>query len=148
MGLRVLILGGDRYLGWPTDPAFSRQGHRVALVDKLRQAATIVRHRTSSGTCSAERERMISETSFRLTAKDYPWLLPLAVVGAVATGCKRAVTRRERWWLTTRLEGYRAAVKGPIPCETHLRSSGSWTICDSPVPSPAWCCLAPVCWTG
>jgi NAD(P)-dependent dehydrogenase (short-subunit alcohol dehydrogenase family) len=88
-----LILGGDGYLGWPTAPAFSRQGHRVALVDKLRQAATIVRHRTSSGTCSAERERMISETSFRLTAKDYPWLLPLTVVGAVATGCKRAVTR-------------------------------------------------------
>ena len=93
MGLRVLILGGDGYLGWPTAPAFSRHGHRVALVDKLRQAATIVRHRTSSGTCSAEREWMISETSFRLTAKDYPWLLPLAVVGAVATGCKRAVTR-------------------------------------------------------
>ena len=56
---------------------------------------------------------MISETSFRLTAKHYPWLLPVALVGAIATGCKRAVARRELWWLTTRLEGYRAAMKGP-----------------------------------
>ncbi len=35
MGLRILILGGDGYLGWPTAMAFSRQGHRVAVVDNF-----------------------------------------------------------------------------------------------------------------
>jgi UDP-sulfoquinovose synthase len=32
---RILILGGDGYLGWPTAMAFSRQGHRVAVVDNF-----------------------------------------------------------------------------------------------------------------
>ncbi len=35
MGLRVLVLGGDGYLGWPTAIAFSRAGHRVAIVDNF-----------------------------------------------------------------------------------------------------------------
>jgi UDP-sulfoquinovose synthase len=30
-----LVLGGDGYLGWPTAMAFSRQGHRVAVVDNF-----------------------------------------------------------------------------------------------------------------
>jgi UDP-sulfoquinovose synthase len=32
---RILVLGGDGYLGWPTAMAFSRQGHRVAVVDNF-----------------------------------------------------------------------------------------------------------------
>jgi UDP-sulfoquinovose synthase len=32
---RVLILGGDGYLGWPTAMAFSRAGHRVVIVDNF-----------------------------------------------------------------------------------------------------------------
>ncbi len=35
MGLRVLVLGGDGYLGWPTALAFSAAGHRVAVVDNF-----------------------------------------------------------------------------------------------------------------
>ena len=35
VGQRILILGGDGYLGWPTAMAFSRQGHRVAVVDNF-----------------------------------------------------------------------------------------------------------------
>ena len=31
--MRVLILGGDGYLGWPTAMAFAAQGHDVAVVD-------------------------------------------------------------------------------------------------------------------
>jgi UDP-sulfoquinovose synthase len=31
--MRVLILGGDDYLGWPTAMYLSRRGHEVALVD-------------------------------------------------------------------------------------------------------------------
>ena len=31
--MRVLILGGDGYLGWPTAMHFSAQGHEVAVVD-------------------------------------------------------------------------------------------------------------------
>jgi UDP-sulfoquinovose synthase len=33
--LRILILGGDGYLGWPTAMAFSQQGHEVMVVDNL-----------------------------------------------------------------------------------------------------------------
>ncbi|TMF34343.1 MAG: NAD-dependent epimerase/dehydratase family protein [Chloroflexi bacterium] len=35
MGRRVLILGGDGYLGWPTAMAFSRAGERVTVVDNF-----------------------------------------------------------------------------------------------------------------
>ncbi|MGH2696586.1 MAG: NAD-dependent dehydratase, partial [Actinomycetota bacterium] len=38
--MRVLILGGDGYLGWPTAMHFSRLGHDVHLVDnELRRRA-------------------------------------------------------------------------------------------------------------
>ncbi|MBI5644473.1 NAD-dependent epimerase/dehydratase family protein [Candidatus Kaiserbacteria bacterium] len=33
--MRVLILGGDGYLGWPTAMYFSRKGHEVAVVDNF-----------------------------------------------------------------------------------------------------------------
>jgi UDP-sulfoquinovose synthase len=33
--VRVLILGGDGYLGWPTAMSFSQAGHDVAVVDNL-----------------------------------------------------------------------------------------------------------------
>jgi Nucleoside-diphosphate-sugar epimerases len=32
---RILILGGDGYLGWPTAMAFSKAGHRVTVVDNF-----------------------------------------------------------------------------------------------------------------
>ncbi len=35
MTQRILVLGGDGYLGWPTAMALSRQGHRVAVVDNF-----------------------------------------------------------------------------------------------------------------
>ncbi len=40
--MRVLILGGDGYLGWPTAMYLSRRGHEVAVVDNYfrRQACT------------------------------------------------------------------------------------------------------------
>ncbi len=67
---------------------------------------SVVLHRTSSGTHVRRRERMIAETSFRLTAKHYPWLLPPAIVGAFVTALKRTVTTRQAWWLTERFRGY------------------------------------------
>ncbi len=33
--MRVLILGGDGYLGWPTAMYLSRRGHDVGVVDNL-----------------------------------------------------------------------------------------------------------------
>ena len=33
--MRVLILGGDGYLGWPTALRFSARGHEVAVVDNF-----------------------------------------------------------------------------------------------------------------
>ena len=35
MTQRILILGGDGYLGWPTAMALSKAGHRVAVVDNF-----------------------------------------------------------------------------------------------------------------
>jgi UDP-sulfoquinovose synthase len=35
MAQRILVLGGDGYLGWPTAMALSRAGHRVAVVDNF-----------------------------------------------------------------------------------------------------------------
>jgi UDP-sulfoquinovose synthase len=35
MTQRILVLGGDGYLGWPTAMAFSRAGHRVMVVDNF-----------------------------------------------------------------------------------------------------------------
>lgn len=38
--MRILILGGDGYLGWPTSMHFSKAGHEVhALDDYLRRRA-------------------------------------------------------------------------------------------------------------
>src|SRR5205085_12678532 len=38
--MRILILGGDGYLGWPTAMRFSSRGHDVRLVDNyLRRLA-------------------------------------------------------------------------------------------------------------
>ena len=31
--MRVLILGGDGYLGWPTAMSFAAKGHRVYVID-------------------------------------------------------------------------------------------------------------------
>jgi UDP-sulfoquinovose synthase len=31
--MRILILGGDGYLGWPTAMRFSNRGHEVHVVD-------------------------------------------------------------------------------------------------------------------
>ena len=38
--MRILILGGDGYLGWPTAMRFSSRGHEVHVVDNyLRRTA-------------------------------------------------------------------------------------------------------------
>lgn len=33
--MRILVLGGDGYLGWPTAMHFARAGHEVAIIDNL-----------------------------------------------------------------------------------------------------------------
>ena len=33
--MRILILGGDGYLGWPTAMHFSNLGHDVAIADNM-----------------------------------------------------------------------------------------------------------------
>jgi UDP-sulfoquinovose synthase len=40
--MKILVLGGDGYLGWPTAMHFSSQGHEVAVVDNfLRRAMSV-----------------------------------------------------------------------------------------------------------
>ena len=33
--MKVLILGGDGYLGWPTAMRFAARGHEVSIVDNF-----------------------------------------------------------------------------------------------------------------
>jgi N-acetylglucosaminyl-diphospho-decaprenol L-rhamnosyltransferase len=101
------------------DPAFFMYGEDVDF--SLRAARngyllllardSVVIHRTSSGTETVARERMVSESGLRLTYKHFAWLVPAALLGAVATGIKRAAARRRPWPLTIRLRGYLDALR-------------------------------------
>ena len=46
--MRVLILGGDGYLGWPTAMRFSAGGHEVTVVDNFSRRAWHQKHGTGS----------------------------------------------------------------------------------------------------
>jgi UDP-sulfoquinovose synthase len=46
--MRVLILGGDGYLGWPTAMRFSQRGHDVSVVDNFSRRRWHERHGTDS----------------------------------------------------------------------------------------------------
>src|SRR6266516_7064714 len=46
--MRVLILGGDGYLGWPTAMRFSARGHEVSVVDNFSRRRWHVQHSTDS----------------------------------------------------------------------------------------------------
>ena len=46
--MRILILGGDGYLGWPTAMRFSARGHEVSVVDNFARR----RWHTENGTDS------------------------------------------------------------------------------------------------
>jgi len=46
--MRVLILGGDGYLGWPTALRFSAKGHEVAVVDNFSRRRWHTEHGTDS----------------------------------------------------------------------------------------------------
>src|SRR5262245_6468953 len=46
--MRILILGGDGYLGWPTAMRLSARGHEVAIVDNFSRRRWHERHGTDS----------------------------------------------------------------------------------------------------
>jgi len=46
--MRVLILGGDGYLGWPTAMRFSAAGHEVSVVDNFSRRRWHTQHSTDS----------------------------------------------------------------------------------------------------
>jgi UDP-sulfoquinovose synthase len=46
--MRVLILGGDGYLGWPTAMRFSARGHEVAVVDNFARRRWHIENSTDS----------------------------------------------------------------------------------------------------
>jgi UDP-sulfoquinovose synthase len=46
--MRILILGGDGYLGWPTAMRFSAGGHEVSVVDNFSRRRWHVQHSTGS----------------------------------------------------------------------------------------------------
>src|SRR4051794_1073469 len=78
--MRILILGGDGYLGWPTALRFSTRGHEVAIVDNFSRRRWHQEHRTDSLTPILPLEERIaawSELSGRQLA---------SFVGAVEDG--------------------------------------------------------------
>jgi UDP-sulfoquinovose synthase len=46
--MRILILGGDGYLGWPTAMRFSARGHEVAVVDNFSRRRWHIQNSTDS----------------------------------------------------------------------------------------------------
>ncbi len=46
--MRILILGGDGYLGWPTAMRFSARGHEVAIVDNFSRRRWHIQNSTDS----------------------------------------------------------------------------------------------------
>jgi UDP-sulfoquinovose synthase len=46
--MRILILGGDGYLGWPTAMRFSSRGHEIAVVDDFSRRRWHLRNSTDS----------------------------------------------------------------------------------------------------
>jgi UDP-sulfoquinovose synthase len=60
-GVRILILGGDGYLGWPTAMHFSDAGHDVAVVDNfLRRAMSIELGASSLTPIQSLQERIVA----------------------------------------------------------------------------------------
>jgi UDP-sulfoquinovose synthase len=57
--MRVLILGGDGYLGWPTALRFSARGHEVAVVDNFARRRWHREHGTGSLTPIRELDERI-----------------------------------------------------------------------------------------
>ncbi len=67
--MRVLILGGDGYLGWPTAMRFSARGHEVAVVDNFSRRRWHLQSSTDSLTPIGSLEGRVSAWS-DLTGND------------------------------------------------------------------------------
>src|SRR3954471_6030150 len=46
--MRILVLGGDGYLGWPTTMRLAARGHEVSVVDNFSRRRWHVQHSTGS----------------------------------------------------------------------------------------------------
>jgi UDP-sulfoquinovose synthase len=57
---RILVLGGDGYLGWPTALRFSARGHEVSVVDNFSRRRWHTEHGTASLTPIGELEERIA----------------------------------------------------------------------------------------
>ena len=81
--MRVLILGGDGYLGWPTAMRFSGQGHEVAVVDNYARRRWV----EEAGSHSLTPDRLLEERIqawSEVSGKDIE-----AYVGDIAEGTLR-----------------------------------------------------------
>ena len=58
--MRILILGGDGYLGWPTALRFSARGHEVSVVDNFSRRRWHTEHGTDSLTPIGELDERIA----------------------------------------------------------------------------------------
>jgi UDP-sulfoquinovose synthase len=58
--MRILILGGDGYLGWPTALRFSARGHEVSIVDNFSRRRWHTEHGTASLTPIADLEERVT----------------------------------------------------------------------------------------
>ena len=58
--MRILILGGDGYLGWPTALRFSARGHEVSVVDNFSRRRWHTEHGTASLTPIADLDGRIA----------------------------------------------------------------------------------------
>ena len=58
--MRILILGGDGYLGWPTAMRFSARGHEVSIVDNFARRRWLQENSTDSLTPISDLETRLA----------------------------------------------------------------------------------------
>ena len=100
------------------DPSFFLYGEDVDFSIRGGRAGwAFVLSRRSSGTPSRRRYRLMWAASTRITARYHPWLLPSAVVVALAAATKRSLASRDPWHVTQRalsiVDAARAVTNAP-----------------------------------
>lgn len=91
--MRVLILGGDGYLGWPTAMSFSAAGHEVVVVDNfLRRLMSIEMGASSLTPIQSLQERVRAWKD--VSGRDIPAHIGDLTDAAFVEGCSRSFNLR------------------------------------------------------
>lgn len=110
---RVGVLDASYFLyGEDVDYCIRAIDAGAALV--LARESTVM-HEASSGTARGQRERMIAAATLRITARYYPWLVPVGLALSVASAMRRGWRQREPQLPLRRVLGFVDALRRRQP---------------------------------